>query len=436
MEQHLTLYELNNLVHCVIADTMADEYWVVAEISELRVAATGHCYVELVEKDGARDTMRAKARGNIWRDVWPLLSACFEQATGQRLVAGIKVLVRASVTFHELYGYALNITDIDPSYTLGDVARHRREIIAKLTEEGVLELNKELPLPRPLRRIAVISSGTAAGYGDFCDQLEQSGYAFVTQLFPAAMQGRMVEKSVIAALDAIAAEQERWDAVAIIRGGGAVSDLSGFDTYLLAANVAQFPLPVLTGIGHERDDTVIDLVAHTRLKTPTAVAAFLVETRQREIESVDALSHRLKQAVADRLACERRRVTQVAARFQISSARYGAGQRELLSAMWRRVERCAEMRLQRANFEVGSLGLRLQHAVTARMEKEHLRLTRMAATVRMADPQRILNMGFSLTEKDGHVVRDARTLKTGDRIVTHLAHGAVTSEVLADTQNS
>ena len=277
----LSLYELNNVVRSTLELTLEDSYWVVAELSEVRVAGNGHCYVEFVQKEEKGGMLLAKARGNIWRNTYNLLAPYFEQETGQRLAVGLTVLVNVSVSFHELYGYSLTVLDIDPTYTLGAVAQRRKEILALLEEDGVLTLNKELTLPRPLLRIAIVSSASAAGYGDFCDQIKQSGLPFQLQLFPATMQGEGVEASVIAALEMIATEEENWDAVVIIRGGGAVSDLAGFETYLLAAHVAQFPLPVLTGIGHERDDTVVDLVAHTRLKTPTAVAAFLVE-RQRE----------------------------------------------------------------------------------------------------------------------------------------------------------
>ena len=293
----LRLSELNNLVRGVLEQTLDEAYWIVAEVSEMRVAANGHCYLEFVEKDASGTKFIAKARANIWRSTYDLLAPWFEQSTGHRLQAGLKVLVRVTATFHEVYGFSLNVIDIDPNYTLGDMERRRREILAQLREDGVLTLNKELELLRLTKRIAVISAATAAGYGDFCRQLEQSGFLFTTKLFPAAMQGEKVEESVINALDTVANEQADWDAVVIIRGGGAVSELSCFDSYLLAANVAQFPLPVLTGIGHERDDTVTDCVAHCKFKTPTAVAAFLIERRKDEWDLFSELSERLQEAV-------------------------------------------------------------------------------------------------------------------------------------------
>lgn len=265
----LTLYELNGLVRGTLERTLQAEYWLQAELSEVREAYNGHCYLEFVQKSVNGRDLVAKARGVIWAGMYRLLKPMFERETGRTLSPGLKVLVKVGVTFHELYGYSLTVTDIDPAYTLGDMARLRREILARLEADGILNDNKELSLPLSANRIAVISSATAAGYGDFCNQLLRNDYRlrFTVRLFPAVMQGEHVESSVLAALDAVMARQDDWDAVVIIRGGGATSDLSGFDTYLLAAACAQFPLPVITGIGHERDDTVIDLVAHTRVKT-------------------------------------------------------------------------------------------------------------------------------------------------------------------------
>ena len=275
----LSLYDLNTLVRRSLEQCLPDEYWVQAELSEVRVhPATGHCYVEFVQKDPRSNNLVAKARGVIWSNVFHLLRPYFEESTGQMFTAGIKVLVQVTVSFHELYGYSLTVQDIDPTYTLGDMARRRREILAQLKADGVLTLNKELPMPVLPQRIAVISSASAAGYGDFCHQLEHNprGYYFRVELFPSIMQGERTESSLLAALDRINQRLEYFDVVVIIRGGGATSDLSCFDTYLLAAACAQFPLPIITGIGHERDDTVLDTVAHTRVKTPTAAAECLI----------------------------------------------------------------------------------------------------------------------------------------------------------------
>ncbi|MDO4930190.1 MAG: exodeoxyribonuclease VII large subunit [Bacteroidales bacterium] len=432
--KHISLYELNSLVSETLELTLNDSYWMVAELSEVRVAANGHCYVEFVEKNPKSNALVAKAHGNIWRNVYQLLAPYFRKTTGESLAPGMKVLVQVSVTFHELYGYSLNVTDIDPTYTMGEVARRRQEIIAQLTEDGVLTLNKELPLPRPLRRVAVISSSTAAGYGDFCNQLAQSGFPFETKLFQATMQGDRVEQSVIAALDAIAQEADNWDVVAIIRGGGAVSDLNGFETYLLAANVAQFPLPVLTGIGHERDDTVIDDVAHTRLKTPTAVAAFLIEARRGEVDLIDGIRQRLDRAARNELTLARRQLEQTATRFHLATTEYGNRQRAHLAQLQARTELFARQQLQAARFALNRYPDRLTEALTTRLMRERHRLELADRSIKLAGPERILNMGFSITLKDGKAVRDAALLKPGDRLTTRFAKGGAEVEVTSTSK--
>ena len=427
--QPLSLYELNNLVRSTLDATLCDAYWMTAELSEVRVASNGHCYVEFVEKDERSNSLIAKARGNIWRNTYALLSRNFERETGQRLAPGLKVLVEVQISFHELYGYALTVTDIDPTYTLGDMAQRRKEILAQLDADGVLTLNKELDLPRPLSRIAVISSGTAAGYGDFCNQLENTPYRFTTELFPAIMQGDRVEESIIAALDHIAAEMDQWDAVVIIRGGGAVSDLNGFDTYLLAANVAQFPLPILTGIGHERDDTVIDMVAHTRLKTPTAVAAFLIERQRDEAEELFNLEDRLYQSLDHRLELEKARFEQKARRFQTAATQYSSREREALIRLATRIEVKAKEYLQQQQFQQNMIPQRLKTATERMLSQERLRLNFIEKSLSMAGPERILKMGFSITLHNGKAVTSASQLKNGDKIITRLAKGSVESIV-------
>lgn len=425
----LSLFELNNLVHEALEATFDHTYWLTAELSECRVAANGHCYVELVEKDDDSRVLIAKARGNIWRNTYPLLAATFEHETGQKLQPGLKILVEAKVTFHELYGYALNIIDIDPTYTLGDMARKRKEILAQLEADGVLTLNKELALPRPLSRIAVISSSTAAGYGDFCDQLEKSPYRFTTRLFPAIMQGEHVEESVIEALDSIAEEQEAWDAVVIIRGGGAVSDLNGFDTYLLAANVAQFPLPILTGIGHERDDTIIDVVAHTRLKTPTAVAAFLIERQRDEYETLLQMEKNLQQNICRKLEKERNRFEQNGRRYQMATASYCHREKANLQKLTSLLEKQIFQLIQQQQFQLNSLQQVYEKAVATQISHEQIKLASIGKQLALADPERILKMGFSITYHQGKAVKSASLLKSGSRLTTRLAEGSITSTV-------
>jgi len=425
----LSLHELNNLVRSAIEDTLPGSYWVAAELSEVRTAAGGHCYVEFVEKDARGNGLVAKARGIIWRNVYVLLAADFECATGRPLAPGMKVMAQVEVSFHELYGYSLRVTDIDPAYTLGDMARRRREILTRLEADGVLTLNKELPLPRPLRRIAVVSSSTAAGYGDFCHQLGDSLFAFETRLFPATMQGDGVEASVIAALDRIAAEREEWDAVAIIRGGGAVSDLNGFDTYLLATNVAQFPLPIVTGIGHERDDTVLDIVAHTRCKTPTAVAAFFIQTMQDELNLLLEIARRLSTAATHRLQGSRRRFETAARRLHTATLEHGSRERDRLFRLAARMELCCRHRLDGEHARLADRRQRLAQAAGRILEARRNRLALLGTEIAAASPERILRMGYSLTFFQGKVVRDAAQLKAGDKIVTRLAAGETTSIV-------
>ena len=270
----LTLYELNNLVRGVIEATLDRPYWVEAELSEAR-EVRGHCYMELVQKDEYSATPVARASAKCWHNVWMRLKPRFEQVTGQTLHAGMKVLLLVTANFHEAYGFSWIVQDIDPTYTMGDMARKRQEIIRQLKEEGVFDLQRQLQLPLFAQHIAVISSEQAAGFGDFCNQLDNNDYGFYFSytLFPAVMQGEQVESSIIRALNDIFDQADDFDAVVIIRGGGATADMSGFDTLALAENVANFPLPIITGIGHERDESILDMISFQRVKTPTAAAA-------------------------------------------------------------------------------------------------------------------------------------------------------------------
>ena len=297
----MTLFELNRLVRETIECELPHEYWVEAELSECR-ESRGHCYMELIEKDEQTATPIAKARANCWAQKWVMIRPYFERATGQRLVAGMKVLLKVHPQFHEAYGFSWIVTDIDPTYTLGDMARKRQEIIRQLKEEGVFDLQKELTLPLFCQHIAVISSETAAGYGDFCNQLADNpyGFQFQTQLFPAIMQGEGVEGSIINALERI--YDQPFDCVVIIRGGGATSDMSGFDTLALAEHVANFPLPIITGIGHDRDESILDMVSHTRVKTPTAAAALLIDHLKEVLDTVNNAQNSITRLVQQKLS--------------------------------------------------------------------------------------------------------------------------------------
>lgn len=405
----LSLYELNALVRKSIAACLPDEYWVQAELSDVRNNASGHCYLEFVQKDAGSGNLVAKARGVIWANVYRLLKPYFEQETGQAFVSGIKVLVKVTVEFHELYGYSLTVTDIDPSYTLGDMAGRRREILKQLEEEGVLTLNKELEFPALIQRIAVISSATAAGYGDFCDQLARNPYRFrfYTKLFPAVMQGEQVEKSIIGALNRINSERDRWDAVVIIRGGGATSDLSGFDTYMLAANCAQFPLPIITGIGHERDDTVIDSVAHTRVKTPTAAAEFLIGRQRETAALLDNYAGFIVSAVSMRMQNEKFRLDNLA----------------------RKLPGLFSIRKLREEHRIDSLGQQMENKAVSYVLKENYRLQLFEQQVINASPEHVLKRGYSITLKNGQAVTDAATLKKGDILVIKFWKGEAKSQV-------
>lgn len=409
MSSYLSLYELNRRVRSLLTQSLPDECWLQAELSEVHVNSAGHCYVEFVQKDARSNALVAKARGTIWSNIFRLLRPYFERETGQLFMAGIKVLVQVRVDFHELYGYSLVVTDIDPSYTVGDLVRKRREILRQLEEEGVLTLNKELPLPAVPQRIAVISSSTAAGYGDFCNQLENNpyGFRFFPVLFPAVMQGDRAEASILEALDKIHSSVQKWDVVVIIRGGGATSDLSGFDTYLLAAACAQFPLPVITGIGHERDDTVLDLVAHTRVKTPTAAASFLINRLREAADCLEVLSGSIYTYVQAKLEREKSRIDELARRLPSLVALQRVRQDQRLELLRQRMAIAVERRLQDQKHRLQILGQRLKGC----------------------DYRRLLGKGFSVTLKNGHVVTDVSQLSPGDTIVTRLGNGEVTSQV-------
>ena len=427
----LSLYELNALVRQSVCLCMPDAYWVQAELSDVRTNYSGHCYLEFVQKDPKSNALLAKARGIVWSNVFRELKPYFERETGQAFVAGLKVLVKVTVDFHELYGYSLTVSDIDPTYTLGDMAKRRREILQRLEEEGVLTLNKELDLPELAQRIAVISSPTAAGYGDFCDQLERNafGFVFYTKLFPAVMQGEQVEASIIRALNRINAEAGRWDVVVIIRGGGATSDLSGFDTYELATNCAQFPIPIITGIGHERDDTVIDMVAHTRVKTPTAAAEFLINHLRETADRLEQYASFFYQEVPGWLGEQKERlerfVARIPARVQMRLQNEGFRQERLV----KRIHLAWQTRVMRETYRL-QLDGRLNVALQSRLQREGGRLQLLEQQVKAASPELLLQKGYSITLKNGKAVTDASALHPGDEVVTRVAKGEFKSKVL------
>ena len=386
-QQPLSLHELNGLVKRSIRSCLPDTYWVQAELSDVRTNYSGHCYLEFVQKDAGGNNLIAKARGTIWSNIFKMLKPYFEQETGQSFTSGIKVLVEVSVEFHELYGYSLTVLDIDPTYTVGDMERKRREILRQLEEEGVIDLNKELEMPMLPQRIAVISSATAAGYGDFCDQLQHNrfGFKFHTQLYPAIMQGDTAARSIVQALNAIAAQEEEWDVVVIIRGGGATTDLQCFDDYVLASHCAQFPLPIVAGIGHTRDVSVVDMVVHTSVKTPTAAAEWLIERVAEQVERVNGLLLRLQRATQAAVMKEKNRLLLFQQRMHSATQRLLSQERSKL-AIWQK-------------------------------------------TIELHSPERIFKMGYSLTTVNGKVVRNQADIKEGDVLTTYLEDGVVESVV-------
>lgn len=431
MISQLTLYELNNLVRGSIENTLTDDYWIQAELSEVREGYNGHCYLELIEKDGSGRQLVAKARGMIWHTTYCLLKPYFERETGQQLVAGLKVLVLVSVTFHELYGYSLTVKDIDPSYTIGDMARRRKEILQQLADEGVLNDNKELAFPLLMNRIAVISSATAAGYGDFCHQLYQNEYhfKFKVSLFPAVMQGEKVESSVLAALDAVLAKRDEWDVVVIIRGGGATSDLSGFDTYLLAAACAQFPLPVITGIGHERDDTVLDMVAHSRVKTPTAAAALIISHQLETASRLEYLYNQIGQVAERRMIAERDRMERLLMRLPVAFSRLRTEGEYRIDAISERLKHAVRYTTEKERHRLQLYAGRLEQKWPTLLEREKFRLQLLLQRCEAADPALLLKRGYSMTYKGNTLVRDATQLTEGDELITILEKGKVRSIV-------
>ena len=409
MQDALSLYELNRMVARVVTQHFSAPLWVTAEIAQLGVAANGHCYLELIEKQPRTGATTARCKAMIWANRWPLVKETFEFGTGgQTLTAGLKVMVLANVTMHEAYGYSLSITDIEPTYTVGEMQRKRQEIIRRLTDEGMIEANRSLPLPRLIQRIAIVSADTAAGYGDFCHQLANNewGLRFYTHLFPARMQGDQTEQSVIEALNRIFRHQELFDAVVIIRGGGAVADLNSFDSYELALNVANFPLPVIVGIGHERDNTVLDIVANVSVKTPTAAAAFLIERMADELSLVNNLQKLTLDASRNRIDRERNALERLTHAVQGTHTRIG----QLLNQLTLHRER---------------ITLLLRH----RMERETQTLAFHERTIALSQPENILRRGFSITRKNGKAVTSANALLPGDTIETETADGKFTSRV-------
>ena len=405
----LSLLDLNALVRQGIEACLPDSYWVQAELSDVRSNASRHCYLEFIQKDEHSGAMLAKARGIIWSSMFNLLKPYFEESTGETFRSGLKVLVEVNVSFHELYGYSLTVQNIDPTYTLGDMVKRKAEIIKQLEKEGVLTLNKELELPLLTQRIAVISSATAAGYEDFCEQLLNNswGIPFYAELFPALMQGEQVEPTVLAALDQILDREDEFDVVVIIRGGGASSDLSGFDTYLLAAACAQFPMPIITGIGHERDDTVLDVVAHTRVKTPTAAAEFLVGRMVDLIASLDNLKNRLQQAVQTSLKRES----------------------DYLMQLQKQIPQLALFALNSEDYKLKSLQRQLISATNHYLKEQTHRLNTLSLELKGVSPFEVMKKGYALVFQQGRAISSVKDVKLDSSLTIMLKDGSLSTVI-------
>lgn len=432
-KQTYSLSELTGEIHDVLKEAFPDTYWVRAETSDVHInSASGHCYLEFIEKDTQSNQIIAKARGAIWAKTFRMLKPYFEMETGQHFTSGLKVLVRVSIDFHEVYGFNLNVVDIDPSYTLGDLVRKRQEIIRQLQEEGVFTLNKELSLPALPQRIAVITSPTAAGYEDFINQLfyNKAGYPFYVKLFPALMQGEKTEESIIAALERIDSHRELFDAVVIIRGGGATSDLNSFDSYLLAANCAQFPLPIITGIGHERDDTIIDLVAHTRLKTPTAVAAFLINCMDQAAEQLNLLQQALCTDTLSILQEKKQTLQRIGTLLPATVNNRIERNRSALNLLASKLPTITSGLLERNKNQLKLMHQRIHTAISSRLLKESRFIELQEQFIRMASPDYILKRGYSLTLRDGKILKSAKAVKSGDHLTTRFSDGEIESEVI------
>lgn len=410
-DHNLTLLDLQRMVRHTLESQFNEPLWISAEISELKVNRSGHCYLNLVEKGATDGAPRAEARAVIWRSAYTPMVSMFEAATGATLRAGLRVLVRVMVSYHEIYGFSLQIIDLDPRYTLGEVERRRRETIARLQDDGVWDMNRELELSRPTLRIAIISSDTAAGYQDFMNELRRSTYRFNTTLFRSLMQGDAAEESIISALHAIAEREEEFDVVAIIRGGGSTSDLALFDSYLIATHVAQFPLPIFSGIGHDKDISVVDMVAHTSLKTPTAVATRLIEMADYEMSTIESFAADITTMVESRLHNEDMRIYQLGTEIE------------------RLATACISDNLKRIELMQSALHNRLELIFST----EEQRLTEATRALKSYSIDNILRLGFAVARNQEGALKSILQTHLGESIEVELLDGMVGAEIKSIT---
>jgi len=406
----ITLSELAAQIQQTIRLNFDTPQWIRAEISELRENPGGHCYLELIEKDSESDALLAKIKTTIWASTYRMLKPYFESSTGQVLRSGLNVLVAVIVEFHGVYGFSLNVRDIDPTFTIGEMAARRLKIIRQLESDGIVDMNKQLLLSKIPQRLAVISSATAAGYGDFCDQLKNNPahFAFYVKLFPAVMQGDQAEATIIAALEKIYENLEMFDAVIIIRGGGATTDLACFDSYELALNCAQFPLPIIAGIGHQRDVSILDMVAHTSLKTPTAVAEFLISKMHTADDYVNSMVSDIGFLVRNNLETESRFIIQTQLQIKQTLRGWVLKKKHLLDGQKNRLKSSVRMQLL----------------------KQNNKLSLLDKNIEMHSPVFLLKHGYTITTLNGKRVTSINQIKSGDTIRTLLSNGQFDSEII------
>lgn len=453
MVQGVTLLELNKSIQEKINLDFPNALWIIAEISELKVNRNGHCYLELIEKDLVNDNIIAKSRATIWAFTFRMLRPYFENTTGHELNQGIKILVKANIEFHELYGLSLNISDIDPNYTLGDLAQKKAELLKKLEDEGVLTMNREVSFPLVPQKIAIISSETAAGYQDFINQLENNsfGFRFYTKLFPATMQGLKTEESIIHALDQIYNYEDFFDIVVIIRGGGSQADLNSFNTHLLATNIAQFPLPVLTGIGHEKDESIIDIVAHKKLKTPTAVAEYILEKTSEFETNLFLLRDNILDLVTMHLGSQKSKLFQQSAvlvptiknninkkhfYFNLITEEFkhklNQVKKNKLNGLYKLiilVEKISQKSIYNQLEKINLIKDKINHKSILYTQKQSLILENLNNRTVLLDPENILKRGYSITYFEGKKLNNLNNISKNDEIITKLFSGIIRSTV-------
>ncbi len=447
-----TLAELQHEIKESISEQFPFAVWIVAEINTLTRHKSGHCYMELVQKSKTSNSIIAQARATVWANKFSFISAYFESETDRELAVGMNVMLQVAITYHEVYGMSLNVLGINPTYTIGDVERAKKEIIDRLINEGVFDMNKTQTLPPVIQNIAVISSSTAAGYGDFVNHLETNmyGYHINVTLYEAAMQGESTEQSILDTLNRIGDEYENYDAVAIIRGGGSKNDLSWFDNYNIAYMVTQFPLPVISGIGHERDESIVDMVAHTRMKTPTAVANFIIDYNSKFEEQIDSTSSEIFGIAKDflmssemylnnmtmsimkvrtRLSKDTERCDRIMSEIR-TELNVRMKEEELkLNMIGNKLETSPKRLISEQESHLNGIKELISRTTKHRIEKANEKLNFLEHRLTLNDPRTILKRGYSITRINGKVVTNDLETNEGDIMVTLLYDGKVTSVV-------